>query len=180
VIKGNVDINFVTDEMLNNTVFPESTDTNHANGLWKTLDVPEPTYPIGSAHLYQCFGEDCPQWAMDVCNKFDWVQYKQVTINKLTTGTFIPPHVDSMYRLKQDLKNNQDTLENLELVRINIFLQDHQLGHWLNIDDESFDNYNKGDYTFIFPGVIHTVANLGYKPRYTMQITGLIDYRLKI
>ena len=180
MIKGNVDINFVTDEMLNNTVSPESTNTAGANGLWNDIGVEPPAYPPTASHLFQCFGDDCPQWATDISNKFDWVHHKQITLNKLTPGTFIPPHKDTMYRLKKHLSDANENTENLELVRINIFLQDHFLGHWLNIDAESFDNYNKGDYTFIFPNVIHTVANLGYNPRYTMQITGLIDYRLKL
>ena len=180
VIKGNVDISFVTQEALDATRYAETTSVGHANGLWEEMDVLHPEYPEGSDIIYQSFGDQCPQWAHDVSKLFTWVDHKQITINKIMPGRFIPPHKDKMYKMRQYLDDANVYTENKELVRITIFLQDHKIGHWLNIDNHSYDNYSKGDYTYIFPEQLHVVGNLGNEPRYTMQVTGLIDYRAKI
>jgi hypothetical protein len=173
VIKGHLNLDFLTDDMLSAVTFTEHTDTNRANGYWAAQNIPPPDYPADCAMVHQVFGSNVPDWAQQIGNMFDWLHFKQVTINKLTPGTFIPPHVDSMYRLKQAMADMPATELDLVAVRINIFLTDHKIGHWLNIENHSFDKYNKGDYTFILPGQLHSVANIGYEPRFTMQVTGL-------
>ena len=60
----------------------------------------------------------------------------------------------------------------MEPVRVNLFLQDRLMGHYIEIENESWLDYKKGDYTIITPNTVHSVANLGYEPRFTMQITG--------
>lgn len=174
MIKGNVDLSFLTDEMLDNTKYAETTVTGHANGYWEEIDVTHPKYAEGSDVIYQSFGDDCPQWVFKISELFDWVEHKQVTINKIKPGRFIPPHKDKMYNMRNYLEENNVDTENKELIRLTIFLQDHKIGHWLNTDNQSFDNYSKGDYGYIFPDQLHVVGNLGHEPRYTMQITGLI------
>lgn len=180
MIKGNVDISFLTQEMLDNTNFAGVTFTAHANGYWEEIDVPHPKYAEGSAVIHQSFGDQCPEWVFKISELFDWIEHKQVTINKIMPGRFIPPHKDKMYKMRTYLEETNVDMENKELGRVTIFLQDHKVGHWLNIDNQSFDNYSKGDYGFIFPEQLHVVGNLGHEPRYTMQITGLVDYRLKL
>lgn len=180
MIKGNVNLDFITDEILQNTSYAETTQVGHANGLWEELNVEPPQYAEGSAVIYQSFGDQCPEWAHKIAGMFDWIDHKQVTINKIMPGRFIPPHKDKMYKMRDYLNDANVDTTNKELTRVTIFLQDHKLGHWLNIDGQSYDKYNKGDYAFIFPEQVHVVGNLGNEPRYTMQITGLADYRNKI
>lgn len=175
MIQGNVDISFLTDEMLDNTKFAETTVTGHANGYWNEIHVVPPEYADGSDVIYQSFGNDCPQWVFKVAEQFDWMEHQQVTINKIMPGRFIPPHKDKMYNMRNYLEQENVDMMKKKLVRSTIFLQDHKIGHWLSIDNKSFDNYSKGDYGYIFPDQLHVVANLGHAPRYTMQITGLIN-----
>ena len=175
MIKGNVNIDFVTSEMLKNTVYLEKNYVPDGNGLWERMGVTPPPYPVEGPVVHQTFGDKCPEWAHQIAQQFDWVNHKQVTINKIEPGCYIPPHKDTMYKIKKYLADNNIVEENQELIRVTIFLTDHELGHWINIDGKSIDNYNKGDYAFIFPNQIHTVANLGFATRYTMQVTGTTD-----
>jgi hypothetical protein len=40
------------------------------------------------------------------------------------------------------------------------------------MDNTYLNKYKKGDYVVITPDKLHSVANLGYLNRYTMQLTG--------
>ena len=63
-------------------------------------------------------------------------------------------------------------IEGMVPVRVNLFLQDRLMGHYIEIEDESWLDYKKGDFTIIEPNKTHLVANLGYEARFTMQLTG--------
>ena len=173
VIKGHVDLSFVTEEMLFNLDFTESSEVSHGNGLWEELGVKQPNFNTSNTRVWQMFDSLCPPWANKVKRMFNWIDYSTVTINKLEPGTFIPTHSDTLYRLKQHVKEQNIDTQNYRFVRINIFLQNRYPGHFLDIDNVAISQYNKGDYVIISPGVLHTVANLGWTNRYTMQITGI-------
>jgi hypothetical protein len=114
-------------------------------------------------------------WVHDVKRHFDQqIRHPSVAVNLVKPGRYIPPHKDLFYRL---LKNApiEVTEQNLEPVRINIFLQDWQLGHIFEMNGETWMGYNKGDYTVIHKGVPHSVVNIGYHPRYTLQISGFAE-----
>lgn len=170
MIEGNYDISFVTDKILHDTNFPEKNSVEYANGIWEKFGTDTPKFPTGSATVYQAFGDQAPDWAHKIKDMFNWMDNKQVTINKVTPGCFIPPHMDGFFKLKQSL----DDYSKYDIVRVTMFLTDHKLGHIINIEGNSIDTYSKGDYAFIRSGQIHTVANLGYADRYTLQVTGTI------
>lgn len=173
MIRGNIDLSFLTDDMLDSTVFAEENHVEHANGIWTELGVAKPNYPKGSAIVYQSFNELCPAWAHEIKSMFDSVlQYSTVTVNKVMPGNFIPPHRDGFFKLKESIKT-VDNVDDLMIVRINILLQDKKIGHILELDGEVLNNYRKGDYVYIFPGKLHLVANVGFEPRYTCQVSGL-------
>jgi len=174
VIEGHVDLSFVTDDMLKAIEFNEVNHVPHGNGLWTELGIPEPDFVPGTTNVHQVFDADCPKWTNKVKQLFDWVDYGTVTLNKLEPGQFIPPHADTLYRLKEYIKEHDLDITDSELVRVNIFLQDKQIGHFLDIGNVGIGDYRKGDYVLLYPGVLHTVGNLGYTNRYTMQITGII------
>jgi hypothetical protein len=57
-------------------------------------------------------------------------------------------------------------------VRYTMFLQDWEPGHIFVYDDKILTNYKAGDlYEWNDPETIHGPANIGYNPRYTLQIT---------
>ena len=70
MIKGTVDLSFLTQEMLDNTDFAVVTFTGHANGYWEEIDVTHPKYAEGSDVIYQSFGEQCPQWVFKISELF--------------------------------------------------------------------------------------------------------------
>lgn len=172
MIKGNLNIDFVTEEILAQTKFATSNDVGHANGLWEHQNITKPSYPSGSAMVHQSFQEQCPEWAHKVKNLFHWVQYSQVTINRIDPGCFIPPHTDTMYKFYKFLKDNDIQYKDTP-IRYTLFLTDHKLGHFININGQTLDTYSKGDYTIILPHQVHMVANIGAEPRYTLQVTGI-------
>ena len=173
MIKGNVNISHITYEMLEELVFTEKTKTRDAGGYWQTLGVDTPSFPTDSDIVYQTFGDNCPVWANNVILLFDsWLKYSMVTINKLTPGCFIPPHRDTLYRIRQKVSNENIDVSSLVPVRINLFLQNKELGHMFEMEGKFLDEYKQGDFAIITPNKVHSVANLGYINRYTMQLTG--------
>jgi len=177
VIEGKINIDFLTEEMLENTEYAEKNYVPDGNGLWERMGVTPPPYTTESPVVLQSFGDACPDWAHQIADKFDWISHKQVTINKITPGCFIPPHKDTMYKIRKYVEDNNIDITGQELIRVTIFLTDHKLGHWINIGGNSIDAYSKGDYAFIFPNQLHLVANLGFENRYTMQVTGTTKTR---
>ena len=177
MILGNLNLDFITQSDLDNSVYNERTECHHANGLWEEINIDPPTYPENSAIVYQAFGDEAPDWAHKVKEMFDWVEMKQITIIKILPGCFIPPHKDKMYMLKKSITEAGFNVEDYDLIRINIFLTDHKIGHVFNLNNKFLDKYKKGDYLYILPNEIHGVANIGAEPRYTMQVTGVVDKR---
>jgi hypothetical protein len=174
VIKGHLDLSFITEELLEATVFIESNEVAYANGLWQELNIPMPlSYKAGTTTVHQCFDTDCPAWAHKIKDMFPWLQHRLVTVNKLAPGCFIPPHKDMFYRLK-DMTAHVDTSNSVP-IRINVLLQDKKYGHFLDVDNTALSDYRKGDYVYIHRGVIHSVVNVGFENRYTLQVTGLAD-----
>ena len=173
MIKGHLDLSFITDGMLDSTEFKER---NPIGFTWKELDMPEPSEPITNAVVHQSFELDCPDWAHQVKAMFsDKLTAAQVTINLVKPGQFIPPHRDAFIKLHRQAKLSNTLVDNLVPIRVNVFLQDHKLGHFFEMDGEVCMNYKKGDFAIIHQGAIHSVINIGNTNRYTLQVSGFAD-----
>ena len=171
--KGHVDIGHITEEMLYRLKFTEHTHTVYSGGFWKSKGVAVPDDPYEAPWVWQVFEDDCPSWVHGVYDNFsDWLHYGIVTVNKLMPGRFIAPHVDTLYKMRQKVKRQDMDIEGMIPVRVNLFLQDRLMGHYIEIENKTWLDYKKGDYTIIKPDTVHLVANLGYEPRFTMQLTG--------
>jgi quercetin dioxygenase-like cupin family protein len=46
------------------------------------------------------------------------------------------------------------------------------MGHFLEIENQSFPEYKKGDYAYILKDQVHCVSNISNTNRYTLQVTG--------
>jgi hypothetical protein len=172
MIKGTVDISHITYSMLEQTVFAERTETREAGGYWETLGASTPNFPLNSDIVYQTF-ENLPEWAYKTAELFsDWVFHYMITINKVTPGCFIPPHRDTLYRIRQKVSTENIDISNMVPIRVNLFLQNKEVGHVFEMEDKFLNNYKQGDFLIITPDKVHSVANIGYLNRYTMQITG--------
>lgn len=174
MIKGHLDLSFLTDEMLTSIVFHEKNHVANANGMWDRLGILQPSYLNDSAVVYQSFDSLCPDWAHRIKDMFPQLMHKLVTVNCLTPGSVIPPHVDKLYRLKTMATEQNLDITGFTPIRINVLLQDKKIGHFLDIDNVSLASYSRGDYVYIFPDVTHSVANIGYENRYTLQVSGFI------
>ena len=173
MIKGHIDINFLTDDMLHEALFKE---THHIEFTWQEIGLSKPKEKQESAIVHQSFGSDCPEWAHRIKDMFsNKIEHSMVTINLIKPGFFIPPHKDVFLKLHSYAKENNIDLTNKEAVRINLFLQDHKIGHFFEMENEVCMNYKKGDYAIIRLGKIHSVINIGNENRYTLQVSGFAD-----
>jgi len=170
--KGHINIDFVTEEMLSITQFHTHNHVRWCGGFWKEQGVPVPDFPYEAPWVHQSFDQDCPYWAHKIKSMFDDVlEHSTVTINLMKPGRYIPPHKDLFFKLLQNAPEHI-VKSNLEPVRINVFLQDHHIGHIYEMNGETWLDYKKGDYTVIKKGIPHCVINIGYMPRYTLQVSG--------
>ena len=175
ILKGHLDIGWVTDQNLSDLNFLHRVDDYDRNALWPELGIDPPNYPAESIVLYQLFDDECPEWAQRIKEYFDpWILYSGMAITMLQPGHINNPHKDSLYRLKNKVEQNNIDVSELVPVRINMFLQDRKVGHFLDFDQKVIDSYQRGDFIVIFPNRIHSVANAGYENRYTLQISGFV------
>lgn len=177
MIQGHVDIDFLSEEMLDDIKFTHNiVDDYRKNPLWAELNIPMPNYPTDSLSLWQVYDDQCPLWAFEIKKHFDpWVLHSTITISMLEPGKITPPHKDSLFRLKQTVKNAGIDVSGLIPARVNILLQNKHVGHFLDIQGaQMFNDYVRGDFVVIYPEVIHSCGNIGYRNRYTMQISGFI------
>jgi hypothetical protein len=136
------------------------------------MGVAVPDYPYDAPWVWQVFEDDCPSWVKEMKYLFPWLKHSVVTVNKIMPGRFIAPHNDTLYKITQKVKNENIDVEGMKTYRINLFLQDRLMGHYFEMEDKTWLDYKRGDYTIIEPNKTHLVANLGYQQRFTMQITG--------
>jgi len=170
--KNFVNIDNINGEMLYRLRFTEHTHTVYSGGFWDRMGVPVPDYPYDAPWVWQVFEDDCPPWVKECKFKFPWLKYSVVTVNKLMPGRFIAPHTDTLYKLRQNVEEQGYDTDGMIPIRINLFLQDRLMGHYFEMNNETWLDYKKGDFTIIHKDVPHLVANLGVEPRFTMQITG--------
>lgn len=86
-------------------------------------------------------------------------------------GHSMPAHLDNFYR---------DKIEKSKLVRYNIFLQDFELGHVLQMQTSNGVTHHSIDWTsgegWAWDSTVwHLSANIGIVPKYTLQITGMLE-----
>lgn len=176
VLRGHIDISWLTDQHLADLIFLHRIDDYGRNLIWSELGIDPPKYPEEAVVLYQLFDEECPNWAYQIKKQFDsWVLYSGMAITMLLPGHFNNPHKDTLYRLKTRVAENKIDVSSLIPVRINIFLQDRKIGHFLDFEQEVIHSYQRGNFVVILPNVVHSAANAGYENRYTLQISGFVD-----
>jgi hypothetical protein len=174
MIRGHLDLSFLTDKMLADIEFSERNYVADANGSWIERGIDRPDYPADGPIVLQSFDSACPEWAHKIKDMFPNIHYKKVSVNCLTPGCFIPPHRDELFKLKQFAITNNINTTHMSAIRVNILLQDKKHGHFLDLNNKVLGDYAKGDYVYIIPGVLHSVANIGHENRYTLQISGFV------
>jgi len=93
-----------------------------------------------------------------------------VGIMKQSPGQTLPLHEDTFFKFA-----SVNDVHPSECVRINIFLEDWQSGHYFEINQNSVLHWKQGDAILIKYNEPHLSGNMGMTEKYTMQVTGVLD-----
>ena len=114
-----------------------------------------------------------PVWNDRVIKEFETLGWKDVCTSyyRMDSGTILPNHQDTYRRYIEIFK-----LENLHagVYRAIVFLEDWASGHYLEVAGNPITKWSAGDVVTWWYDTPHLAANMGYTPRYTLQITGHI------
>lgn len=98
-----------------------------------------------------------------------------VSYYRMDPGDNLPIHSD-LYKKYISLFNLEDRKENI--IRYIFFPEDRQPGHIFEVDGKIID-WRAGDWVAWKYDTIHMAANMGYSPRYTIQVTGVLRENIK-
>lgn len=115
-----------------------------------------------------------PAWNQEIINRFEvLLGWKDVCTSyyRMDPGTILPCHQDTYKRYIEifNLENHHASV-----YRAIVFLQDWASGHYLEVDGKPVVKWSAGDVVTWWYDTPHLAANMGYTPRYTLQITGHI------
>lgn len=91
-----------------------------------------------------------------------------ISVMRQPPGQTLPSHEDTFYRFA-----SLNDIDPYECVRINVFLEDWESGHYFEINEKPVVPWQKGDAVVIFRDEPHLSGNMGMTEKYTMQITGV-------
>ena len=91
---------------------------------------------------------------------------------RMNTGTVLPLHGD-LYKRYVELFNLQGQEHTIR--RAIVFLEDWKSGHYLEIAGQGITNWTAGTVVEWVYDTPHMAANIGLDPRYTLQITGIVN-----
>jgi hypothetical protein len=116
---------------------------------------------------------EMPTWVAGVTEHFEQ-KYKLndigTSVYKMPTGTVLPVHRDT-YSKYRELFNCKVS----NIFRAVVFLESWSSGHYFEVNGTPFVDWVSGDYCWWYGNTAHMAANIGVKPRYTLQITGHVD-----
>ena len=111
--------------------------------------------------------DNLPVYIKDYCDeKFE--QYN-CSILKQNPGWFLPQHLDQYYFFIEKYGHADN------VVRFNIFLQSRKPGHFLEQDGVNVLDWSAGQYLIMDQTNWHCSSNAGILPKYTAQITGILN-----
>jgi hypothetical protein len=84
-------------------------------------------------------------------------------------GTILPRHHDTY---KRYIELFELEMLHASIFRAIVFLEDWQSGHYLEVAGDPIVKWRAGDVVTWWYDTPHLAANMGYTPRYTLQITG--------
>jgi hypothetical protein len=113
-----------------------------------------------------------PVWNNAIIAKFEILMGWQdvcTSYYRMDPGTILPKHHDTY---KRYIEIFELEMLHASVFRAIIFLEDWQSGHYLEVADEPVTEWKAGDVVTWWYDTPHLAANMGYTPRYTLQITG--------
>lgn len=108
-----------------------------------------------------------PDWVNKAANQIGlkncgFVFYKMEQLD------IMPPHIDHF-----DTYCKVFNIDRNDVFRAIVFLEDWKPGHYFEYDNIGLVNWKKGEYVIYSTNTLHAASNIGIKPRYTLQITGI-------
>lgn len=114
-----------------------------------------------------------PSWNYRFIDHFTMLGWKDIGTSyyRMDTGTILPVHQDTYKRYIElfNLQGKEHTIH-----RAIVFLERWSSGHYLELNNIPITNWRRGDTVVWTYDTPHMAANIGIKPRYTLQITGHI------
>ena len=109
-----------------------------------------------------------PKWMNSLRDHFTWKHFSW-SLYRMNPGCCLPMHSDTYLRFRQ-LHNWQGDIH-----RAIIYMEDWQSGHVSECENTVITNWRAGDYIVWKNDTLHLAANVGKTPRYTLQITGVVQ-----
>jgi len=133
---------------------------------WKALGY---THKLFTGEIYDMSNPE-PPWMQFVRKELPWKHFSW-SIHVMEPGRVLPEHGDIYITFKKvyGIKDTSDVHRAL------IFMEDWQSGHVFEVNKEPVLNYQAGDYVVWKNDTLHLAANVGKTPRYSLQITGVIE-----
>jgi hypothetical protein len=112
-----------------------------------------------------------PTWNRAIVDVFAEMGWQDIGTSyyRMMPGTILPTHGDLYKKYIElfDLQGQEHTVR-----RAVIFLEDWQSGHYFEGNGEPLVKWRAGDTVEWVYNTPHMAANMGFTPRYTLQITG--------
>ena len=131
---------------------------------WRDLGYTQTKF---TGDMYDMRQEE-PEWMHLLRNVFDWRHFSW-SVYRMNPGCCLPMHSDTYSRFRELYNWNGD------IHRAVIYMEDWQSGHVSEIQDTVITEWRAGDYIVWKNDTPHLAANVGKTPRYTLQITGVIE-----
>ena len=135
---------------------------------WRAQGLPEPFTG------YMCDMRS-PQtyWNYRILRMFEKYGWKDIGTSyyRMDGGTNLPTHGD-LYKRYIELHNLQGMESRIK--RAIIFLEDSKPGHYIEICNDRYEQWDAGTVIEWDYDTPHAAGNAGTEPRYTLQITGWV------
>lgn len=164
VIKNSIDSSIIQEDFLDLEYKQQPLTKSSELDNWRSQGYTHDAFlgsMYGGKNPMPYWVEDIPEAVgMDKCG-FVFYRMDQMQI--------MPPHIDHFETYCKVFNVDRNLV-----YRTIIFLQDWQPGHYFEYENRGLVNWKKGDYVMYSTDTPHAASNIGIKPRYTLQVTGIL------
>lgn len=133
-----------------------------------------PIFRTGYQADFRARSLDCNQTILlDLADQGVDLRHAGMSYYKMMPGDLLPYHADKYVRYRA-----WHGVEIHDIWRAIIFLQDWQPGFLFEIEGHPVTQYAAGEFVLWSGAAAHMAGNLGLVPRFTLQVTGMMDHGL--
>lgn len=163
--KGRVSVNWDISEYFNLNYKQDTVATEY---LDKFINA---GHSIHHMMIYNCFESNpLPTSVNYIKSKFDFLSNTNAAVNLIRSGQYLPLHRD-LYIKWKTLHNVKDINQ---IFRAIVMLEDNKQGQILQIDTNTIDIWQAGEWFSWVGSTEHAAYNFSLYDRYAIQITGLL------